>query len=458
MISASTLIFTEEIHRQVRMHLFPGDGFEAAAVLICSRGPGPHTRLLFVDVVLVPHDQCRRERDLLIWPGSAIEDAIDLAESDDLSLILIHSHPGDYYAFSTADDQSDLQTMPGLFQALGPIHGSAVMMPDGAVRARVYSPDMAIHEIELVSLSGHDIRYWWRDDAYRRRPVAFTSDMTAELSRLTACVIGVSGTGSIVAEQAARLGFGNVILIDFDKLEARNLNRIINATSAGAASAILKVVEFAQAICSYRGADVAIPIASSITSRDAVIAAAKSDIIFSCVDTLEARATADLLSSSFLIPLIDVGVSIPTREAGYGRAIADACGRIDFVRPGGPTLGDRQVYSAESLRAEYMRNAAPEDHLQEVNAGYIRGLVEEAPSVISLNMRAGSASVLEYISRAYPFRHDPNANFARSEFSVAAGDEEAYAESRFHAADNHILARGCKEPLLGLPSLRPPQA
>ncbi|EJT05006.1 hypothetical protein [Rhizobium sp. CCGE 510] len=29
---------------------------------------------------------------------------------------------------------------PGIFQAFGDRHGSAVMTPDGAVRARLYSP------------------------------------------------------------------------------------------------------------------------------------------------------------------------------------------------------------------------------------------------------------------------------------------------------------------------------
>ena len=70
--------------------------------------------------------------------------------------------------------------------------------------------------------------------------------MTAELSRLTAIVIGVSGTGSIQAEQAARLGFGGVTLIDFDRIKRRNLNRILNTTLADVAARRLKVEAFAQ--------------------------------------------------------------------------------------------------------------------------------------------------------------------------------------------------------------------
>jgi hypothetical protein len=56
--------------------------------------------------------------------------------------------------------------------------------------------------------------------------------------------------------------------------------------------------------------------------------------MFCCVDTLEARQVADLVAAAFLIPLIDVGVTIPVRKAGARVAIADVCGRIDYVQPG----------------------------------------------------------------------------------------------------------------------------
>ena len=73
----------------------------------------------------------------------------------------------------------------------------------------------------------------WRDGGRSLPPpMAFTSEMRAWLGRMSVCVIGVSGTGSIVAEQLARLGVGEIILIDFDKLEERNLNRILNSSLA----------------------------------------------------------------------------------------------------------------------------------------------------------------------------------------------------------------------------------
>jgi hypothetical protein len=74
------------------------------------------------------------------------------------------------------------------------------------------------------------------------------------------------------------------------------------------------------------------------------------------------------------------------------------------VFPGGSTLLDRDVYSPARVRAEYLRRTAPDQHRQEVNAGYIKSIAEQAPAVITLNMRGAAAAVNEYIARAHPFR------------------------------------------------------
>ena len=209
-------------------------------------------------------------------------------------------------------------------------------------------------------------------------------------------------------------------------------------------------------MAAYRGEGVAIPVPASITTRDAVLAAAQSDVVFCCVDTLEARQIADLIAAAFLLPLFDVGVVIPVRKKGDAFAIADVCGRVDYVQPGGSTLQDRGVYAPESLRGEYLRKVAPDAHQQELDAGYLNGMVEEAPAVITLNMRAASACVNEFISRAFPFRLESNRLYARTQFSLAACEEEHFSEDVFKRMPNHLLARGDTEPLLGLPALKAP--
>jgi hypothetical protein len=449
------------LHDRLHGHLFPGDGLEAAAILLCTKTPGPRLRLIAREAVLVPHAACERRRDFITWPGAWVERAIDQAEVDNLALVLTHSHPGGLFAFSAIDDESDRRVVPGLFQAHGDLHGTAIMTPGGAMRSRLYEAEGRGFPVELTSVAGHDLQFWWESEASSSgamsRPLAFTSGMRNELRRLTAVVIGVSGTGSIVAEQLARLGFGRVILIDFDRVEHRNLNRILNARTLDAEQRSLKAEMFAEAVKGYRGPDVAHPITQSILTREAVLAASQGDVLFSCVDTLEARHVADLISAAFLIPLFDVGVTIPLRKVGQGAAIGDVCGRIDYVQPGGATLQDRGVYTPETLRAEYIRRTAPEAHRQELAAGYIKGLAEQAPSVISLNMRAAAACANELLARAYPFRQEPNSLYARTQFSLAACEEEYMKEEAFTAAANPILGRGGQEPLLGLPALAAPR-
>lgn len=452
----STLVLPPGVHGQLHRHLFPGDGLEAAALLLCTVVDGARLKFIVRDIVQVPHDACDRQADALTWPGEYVEQAIDLAEASGLAIFAAHSHPGGFFGFSALDDASDSQLMPALRLGAGVACGSAIMTPDGKIRARTYLQGPAPTPVDLVMVPGSDITLSFdalSDDTRPARPIAaFTSGMTEVVSKLSACVIGVSGTGSVVAEQLARLGFGQIILIDFDRIERRNLNRILNAGLADIGAP--KVDVFANAIRSFRPDCDVRPVAASISTRAAVIEAAEADLIFSCVDSAEGRLIADRLAASLAIPLFDVGISIPTRVGADGhRYIAEACGRIDYVFPGGSTLGDRGVYTPASLEADYLRRNAPETYRQKTEEGYIRGVVEEAPAVISLNMRAASACVMEFIARAFPFRHAPNHAYARTTFLLADGDEERTAEHEFPSTGCSLLARGLQEPLLGLPAL-----
>ena len=454
----STLAMAGVTHAALMQHLL-SDRNEAAAILICARSPGPRRRLVVRQTILVPHEACLvRKPDYLVWPGAYIEEAIDVAEPEELIIILLHSHPGGWLEFSHVDDESDGKVIPGIFEAFGTCHGSAIMTPDGAIRARLYSPDMTVEPVDLVTVAGDDISQWWNDvivnGAPGPRPMAFTSAMTTELSRLSAAVVGVSGTGSIAAEQVARLGFGSITLIDPDRVERKNLNRILNSTAQDAQQAVAKVEMFSRAIAGHRGFGVTTFVTDLLGTREAIEAVGQCDVVFCCVDSKEGRMYADLVASAFLLPLFDVGVSIPTFLDEGKVAIADVSGRVDYVQPGGSTLADRGVYTPEGLRAEHLRRTDPDAFQDELAAGYIKGVLEEAPSVITLNMRAASALVNEFVARTYPFRQEPNRKYARSEFSLAACDEDYSSEDDFERQENSLLGRGEAEPLLGMPQFR----
>ncbi len=457
MTPAVTLAIGGASHGAVRRHLFSDDGREAVALLVCSLAPGPRRRLIVRDVIPVPHDECfLRAPDRLVWPGKWLERAIDTAMPSGHCVVAIHSHPSGQAEFSDADDASDARTIRSLFAAGGSVHGSAIMLPDGCIRARVYDSNLVPRPVDQIAHIGDDIDFWLDYGAERRacRPLAYTSGMRRELAGLTAAVIGVSGIGSIVTEMLARLGFGRIILVDFDRVKRRNLDRIVNATPADLGR--LKVDVVADAIARQRGCEVAVRVPMGIHTREAVLAVSQADVLFSCPDRLLPRQIADRAAAAFGLPLFDAGVSIPTRKAETGRAIADVAVRIDYVQPGGSTLADRSVYSPEKLRAEYLRDSAPDVWRDEVNRGYIKGLPEAAPSVITLNGRAAAALVEEFLARAFPYRLEPNSLRARTRMSLAACEEEHFAEESFTRGPNSVLASGDLEPLLGLPDLGAP--
>ena len=67
------------------------------------------------------------------------------------------------------------------------------------------------------------------------------------------------------------------------------------------------------------------------------------------------------------------------------------------------------------------------------------------------NMRAASALMNEFIARAYPYRQEPNRNYARVAFSLAACDEDHHSEDDFARKENDLLGRGTASRCLACP-------
>jgi hypothetical protein len=445
-------------HARLASHLFPGDGKEAAAVLSCTRVEGRQVKLLVRELAFVPHADCIRTHVHLTWPAEFLDAWQDRSEAEGLSLILVHSHPTGYFDFSSADDEADQEVMPYLYPygqaGNGLWHGSAIMTPSGAMRARLYDRAARPHAIDLVAVYGDDLQFFWNTQVIEApRPMAFSEEMSLELGRLSVAVIGTSGTGSIVAEQLLRMGFGELIVVDHDIVERKNLNRILNTTVEDAQDGRSKVDVFkAAAARSHPNARV-VACPKNLRSVEAIELAAQADVIFSCVDTFGGRHLADRLAAAMMQPLFDVGVVIPVRHPPRGMVISNICGRIDYIQPKGSSLLDREIYTPVLLAAENLLEVDPEAHAKQVGEGYMPGTQQQAPSVITVNMRAASAAVQEFVARAYPYRSEPNRGFARVEFDLVDEESSPASEDEFKATQSLPVAHGLASPLLGLPDL-----
>src|ERR1700722_15456923 len=114
-----TLVLPHVVAERLHRHMFPGDGFEAAALLYCTAVRGRRRKWLARDILPVPYSACARTADSLTWPGHYLETAIDEAEKRGDVVIAMHSHPGGLLAFSRTDDDSDDLVMPALWHGTG---------------------------------------------------------------------------------------------------------------------------------------------------------------------------------------------------------------------------------------------------------------------------------------------------------------------------------------------------
>ena len=66
-------------------------------------------------------------------------------------------------------------------------------------------------------------------DRLHRTRILFGNDGIAKLKRASVMVVGCGAVGSFAIEALARTGVGNLILVDFDKVEETNINRQLYA-------------------------------------------------------------------------------------------------------------------------------------------------------------------------------------------------------------------------------------
>jgi len=84
----------------------------------------------------------------------------------------------------------------------------------------------------------------------------------------------------------------------------------------------------------------------------------------------------------------------PKNEDGSNHVV-DVCDLVDFVRPDGPNLSGRQVMTPEGLRRGYLLQHPPDATRQEIEAGYMEGVHEEASFVMAPNMRTAGGAVMD---------------------------------------------------------------
>ena len=461
------LRFTARQHDMLRRHLFCGDGRESAALVLCGRAAASDADSLCARrIIEIPNDACvERTENRVIWPSRFIDAVLPEVARRGLAILKVHSHPAGYPAFSTFDDTADRSFLGSVHSVLedGRPHGSAVMLPDGRVFARVVKADGSFGHVRVVSDVGDDLRLWHAEsdcslpEFVQRHAQAFGEGTVQTLRRMAIAVVGCSGTGSPLIEQLVRLGIGRLVLIDPDRVENRNLNRINFSTAADATARRFKVDIIQEAIARIGVGTEVVVFAHDLGTPDAVRAVAQCDVAFGCVDSWYGRDLLNRLATFYLLPYIDVGVQL---RALPGGGIDQINGAVHYIQPGRSSLVSRKVYDFEDVRAEMLRREDPDEYARRLKEKYIKGVQEDRPAVISVNTQLAAMAVNELLARVHPFRYERNEEFAAQVMALHEGYLFRRAESTFPPCTVLVphVGRGDTVPLLDKPELTEPVA
>jgi molybdopterin/thiamine biosynthesis adenylyltransferase len=229
-----------------------------------------------------------------------------------------------------------------------------------------------------------------------RQVRAFGNHGQERLRQLTVAVIGAGGAGSLLVQGLAHLGVGRMLVVDPDRVETSNLNRLVGARPADADKARLKVMTASRMARSIDPDLQVAPLASSVLNPLTWQALRCADVLLGAVDSDAARWALNLLAVQYAKLYLDVGVQIRASPEGL-----EVAGHLAAVRPGGPCLRCLHGYDPRQAAAELQ----PQLHATKRASGYLTGVADQpAPSVIFLNQAAVALALAELVNWVHPWK------------------------------------------------------
>ena len=310
---------------------------------------------------------------------------------DGTALVFVHSHPGSEAPhFSSIDSEGEAHLSGFLSRRHPKLNHVSLVVSAGGVRARRIGTD---EEIRIVSIGANrQVLFdptagpYSISQVFDRQVRVLGSEGQAALQQLRIAIVGLGGTGSIVAQQIAHLGVKSFILVDPDILEHSNLNRLANAVPDDVGKPKVEIA--ARAIRALNKDAIVATVQGDVIQARIASRLLNADIIFGCTDSHGSRAVLQQISYQYMIPCIDMGVAIAVTE----RRISHIFGRVQMLAPGLACLTCSNLLDANEVRQDMMtafeRKADP----------YIQGEREPAPAVMSLNGTVASLAVSMLLS------------------------------------------------------------
>jgi molybdopterin-synthase adenylyltransferase len=305
-------------------------------------------------------------------------------------VLLAHTHVGErpLEEFSGVDDRGEVPLAEYFGRKLPNRQSFGAVFTGSTVRARGLGGaniGVAVVGRELL-VAGKSKTV--AGNRHHRQVLAFGEAGQAAVASLRVAIVGLGGTGSVVAAQLAHLGVRDMLLVDPDKVEETNLNRLMGSTPSDVGRPKVDVAaRHIQAISPETKVEVVV---GDVVDDAVAKKLLDADFIFACTDSQASRAVLNQLAYQYLIPCIDLGVGIHVNDD----AIRFIAGRVQLLSAGLPCLICTDKLDFEQVRREMLTEK------QRKADQYIQGAEVKQPAVISLNSTMSSAAVTMFLAAA----------------------------------------------------------
>jgi molybdopterin/thiamine biosynthesis adenylyltransferase len=376
---------------RVRAHVEDFSHGEEAGFLICSLSQLADRDILVArEWIPVPEEQIGRGENgsVLSWSAQFNSDVLARAGDIDCTPVLVHSHGSAAPRFSGDDRRKERPLFGAFSRILREIPTGTLLVGQGDVVGSFWLDGCNEPALRALVIAGDTIDVWpagerpvraqERSERLSRQSLAIGPASEHKLVEATVAILGLSGGGSHVVQQLAHQGVGTLIVIDDELVEKTNLGRLVGAREEDIDRTLKVDVAWRVATGVDREIEV-VRVPERFPSQRTIDALKEADVIVACLDRFDARAAVNAFARRYLIPLVDIGMTIRSN----GEQLASANGQLIVTIPGKPCM--RCWFLTDALLAKERTERPP---------GYDRNPDRTGdPQVVSMNGVLASEAV-----------------------------------------------------------------
>lgn len=399
-------------------HLFQSDGGEHGAVLTAGVARGERlNRLLIRNVFLATEgsDYLPGQRGHRMLSADFVRDRVLECRDEKLAYLAVHNHGrGNSVDFSAIDLESHERGYPTLLDVIRGQPVGALVFSTGAVAGDIWltaSQRVPLSRLEVIGSALRTIEPKPRRASavrmarYDRQSRLFGDVGQDILGRLKVGVVGAGGVGMLLVEYLARLGVGELLVVDPDAVEESNLPRLIGAERndtksvaswrrlLGGSGLPVAKVDLARRIAVRANPDGRFTgLRTEFQNASIARSFTDCDYIFLAADSMQARLVFNAIVHQYFVPGFQVGSKVLLEKA-TGK-ILDAFSVVRPVSPGFGCLWCNGAISSAGLQAESAVD------VERRAQAYVDDPAVPVPSVITLNAASAGQAANDFLFSA----------------------------------------------------------